>query len=196
MAKETEQPFRIHKQLLWRNNTLYYPKKVTYNFNARKVKNTINDSDSPGAFGQVVIAYNRSLPLNNRTLKLTDQVNIAPADYLCVHTPYPSDRGPATFILATTMFFGKQSFLLNNTINNWSNLRPFVQPVLYVSPSSEQYHAHATVMHACSMGWDVYVVPECNAHGFPVLRSMMADLIHKYSAAPVLYLKAVFISSR
>ena len=201
----------------WRNNTLYFH-TIHYNLQLSLAKKQANNKSAKGkqapvsqqvplwqqqlgAFGKVVIANDSSLSLTKTTATLTDQVNIAPADCLCIHTPPPpppddaaaADDPPPpapTLALATTVLFsGKQHFLINNTITNWGDLRPFVQPVLYVTLTSnqDQPHAHATIKHACNVGWDVYVVPESNPNNFPVLRTMMADLLHKYSTPLVGY---------
>lgn len=137
-------------------------------------------------FGRVVIRTNHSMPLTSGTSSLSTDTFISPSDYLCRHAASDADSY-TTVTLATTMLFNDKTFILNNTLRNWSRLRPFVQPVLYVTPSDSQAHAPAAIQLACSLGWDVYLAPECNEDNFPVLRSMMADMLSKYSAPMVGY---------
>ena len=181
---------RTPKQVTW-NNTLMYFHKVHYNFNASAGAKRVNLQKvrvpKLGTFGEVVIAYNSSQQITNRTAELSDIIYVAPADYICVHAASPLDN-QIKVVLATTMFFPtKQTFLTNNTIRNWARLRPFVQPVLYVTPSDTQPFGPSSVRLACSLGWDVYIVPESSTSNFPVLRTMVEDVRQKYSAPMIGY---------
>ena len=173
---------RTLKQVIWENSDLYFH-KIQYNFDTNATRPSL---PSGYKFGKVTIAYNKSREITTGTVELSNNVYIAPSDYICIHTPVQSDKA-ATVVLATTMFFNDHTFLLNNTIKNWSRFRPYLQPVLYVTPTKNQPHAYHAVRHACSLGWDVYIVPESNPNNFPVLRTMMADLLHKYSAPIIGY---------
>jgi hypothetical protein len=174
---------RTPQKVIWDNNLLSFH-KVQYHFHASATKRSLDPKKVHvpplGAFGQVVVAQKKSQPITNSTAELSDSIYVAPADYICRHTPSPLDDA-IRVVLATTMFFPTdQTFMQKNTIRNWARLRPYVQPVLYITPTSAQPRGPASVRLACTLGWDVYIVPESSSSEFPVLRSMIEDARQKY----------------
>jgi hypothetical protein len=179
---------RYPQKAQW-NNTVPSFHKLTYmNSSSQPTQSTdLRHVKVPkiGDFGQVVIAYDKAHNLTLSPAPLSDTIYLPPADYLCLHGSSPLDVS-TRLVLATTIFFSNATaYLTHNTLRNWARLRPFIQPVLYVTPTASQAQGPATVKLACSLGWDVFIAPESNSNNFPVLRAMMQDVKQKY-AAPML----------
>lgn len=101
----------------------------------------------------------KQYPLDSQNLLLCNSKSIA-------KTP--------SIVMITSMYHhtGKQ-FIFRNTLQNWSNLKPFIQPVLYISDFKIIEKSGDLVDEACSLGWVVSFAPVCNSDGYPVLVDMI-----------------------
>ena len=150
----------------------------------------------PYSFGSVEmtkpVGNDRIIVKDGITVFYNDNIYEEPAKCLCCNSGKSSSETLIT--LATSMHFTTSSIsLLNVTLSNWLLLRPFVQPVLYVTPevapsvtpdvTSKVTRPDVALIleRACCDGWDVYIAPECNRDNLPVLRSIMADVKYRYN---------------
>ncbi len=58
----------------------------------------------------------------------------------------------------------------SNTIWNWAQFYPDVQPVLYVNPNLDPL----LIQRAKDIGWEVYLVPRANEYGMPFIHDLFA----------------------
>ncbi len=173
-------------QIHWNNNLLYYH-KVEYDVNVTKKAARVDHRrvHRLGDFGRVVFVKDASINITNTTARVSDTIYIPLVGYICRDAPVD---GRTRVVLATTMFFSNTTdFLKVNTIRNWAGLRPYVQPVLYFTPTDTQPTGPECVRLACHLGWHVYVAPESNSHNFPVLRTMMEHVRHTYTTPMIGY---------
>ena len=75
-----------------------------------------------------------------------------------------------------TTFKNKQSRLLiqRNTLLNWAQFIPLVQPVLFLSQSTEPTYREM----AERLGWHVYSVPKANRYGTPFIYDMVMTILN------------------
>ena len=84
-------------------------------------------------------------------------------------------------ILFTSMFHSaSKQYLFNNTLTNYANLLPVVQPVLFICDMDTIDHSGYLVMRACNLGWAVYACPRRTQYGYPILNSMFFHCMYTY----------------
>ena len=86
-------------------------------------------------------------------------------------------------VLITTMPYSPlKEFIFNNTITNWSRLKPHVLPVLYIAKIDILENSGILIHRACSLGWVVAIAPTIITSGFPMLRHMLSYTASRWKA--------------
>ena len=69
-----------------------------------------------------------------------------------------------------------------NTLHNWANFIPLMQPVLFSSNSTRQFDSIAR-----QLGWHVYQIPRVNDHGTPYISDMLDVIMNNNTYNSIFY---------
>lgn len=103
-------------------------------------------------------------------------------NFLCKSRLNSTEKARVT-LFTTVKITSEPNTVFYKTIEHWSKLRPFVQPVLFIMVNRAK-HATAVskfALSACKSGWDVTVSHDTDKYGHPYLKDMFLHSFETFS---------------